>query len=77
MVIPRLLMLAYCVYFGVFNASGRLNTNTELGHDVVARITEHAFLNVLSVFLLFLALNFSWYDNPAEIIKQHELHKIA
>jgi len=28
-----------------------------------------------SIFLLFLALNFAWFDDPAEVIKIHEINK--
>jgi len=75
MVFPRTLMLCYCAYFGVFNAQGRIDAQTESSADILACIVEHSFLCVMSVFLLFLAINFSWYDDPIEIIKQHELHK--
>lgn len=75
MVFPRIVMGSYCVYFGVMNANGKIKVESEGATDLVAATVEHLLVCLLSVFLLFLALNFSWYDDPAEIITQHELSK--
>lgn len=64
MVFPRTLMVAYCAYFGVFNAFGKIKVQSEGSTDLIASVVEHGFLSGLSIFLLFLALNFSWYDDP-------------
>jgi hypothetical protein len=73
MAFPRLLMIAYSIYFGLFNAAGKISQESEKNTKLLACISQYCFLNLMSVFLMFLSLNYQWYDDPIEIIKQHEL----
>lgn len=75
MAFPRLPLVAYFVYFGVFNARGRLQVTGEAEARFVACCVEHCALLTTSIFLLFLALNFAWLDDPSEAIKLHEIKK--
>jgi hypothetical protein len=72
-VLPRVFTLGYSIYFGLYQAAGQINS-TESAHcyRLQANLSEHCFLNLLAVFLMLLALNFSWYDDPIAIIEQHE-----
>ena len=66
-------MIAYDIYFGVFNAQGKIKLINDSEAKLVACMVENCLLNLLSIFIMQLALNYQWYDNPIEIIKQHEL----
>ena len=77
MAFPRMPMVGYAVYFGIFNARGRFQLKNERQAAFAACCVEQCALIMTSIFLLFLALNFAWLDDPAEVIKIHEIKKQA
>ena len=64
MVFPRMPMVGYAVYFGVFNSRGRFHILREKHASFASGCVEHCALIMTSIFLLFLALNFAWIDDP-------------
>jgi hypothetical protein len=77
MAFPRMPMVGYAVYFGIFNARGRFQLKSEKQAGFAACCVEQCALIMTSIFLIFLALNFAWLDDPAEVIKIHEIKKQA
>jgi hypothetical protein len=75
MAFPRMPLVAYVAYFGVFNARGHMKVSSEEQARFLACCMEQFALMMTSVFLLFLALNFAWLDDPTEAIKLHEIKK--